>query len=274
MNKEIMLIGDFLGGDELPGTSGWVMTQGGPRYKVGPRDSLAVLSHRYLGSFQYEKHILSMQSRDIQNRGIRTGDLLVMPQTAINNAHALGMLPEGTWESKVREDAADADLGDLTDIPNAWSSAHSMQEHINVVVGTIQATVQQDTTTAKKIDNATLSAWTQFRQAWNDFRDHEPAPWWGIVETGLYLNTLINRYQAMKNQWGPESDGWSKRISSITGGLVGPVQPNPEPPSPPGGSTDDSGGGSTFKWLAVAAIVAGVAYSFGPALRAIGQRKR
>ena len=249
--KKITLIGDMV--DSHPG-GGWIMTSLGPRYKVGPKDSVPLLAKRYLGSIDAEAHILALQPRELQNRGIRPGDMLVMPGTAIANAKALGLLVDGS-ES--------ADIGDITDWPDAWTNSHTLQEQINLNVQTINQTVVQDAAAAQKIDSTTRQAWGTFYDSWNAFRENEPSAIWAVVVTGAYLNTLANRYAAMQNQWMPGANAWGDKIKSLTGSLVGPVNP-PQPKPSPEPSSDSS---SSIKWIAAAVVVAGFAYVAGPYLR-------
>jgi hypothetical protein len=180
--------------------------------------------------------------------------MLVMPGTAIANAKALGLLVDGS-ES--------ADIGDITDWPDAWTNSHTLQEQINLNVQTINQTVVQDAAAAQKIDSTTRQAWGTFYDSWNAFRENEPSAIWAVVVTGAYLNTLANRYAAMQNQWMPGANAWGDKIKSLTGSLVGPVNP-PQPKPSPEPSSDSS---SSIKWIAAAVVVAGFAYVAGPYLR-------
>lgn len=208
--KEITLLGDFLGDAGISGQSGWVLTSQGPKYKVGPKDSPALLAKRYLGDHRAEHHIMSLQSREVQQRGIRTGDVIEMPNIAIQNANALGLirglsgfagapdekltrstgmgglapghephgyarLPPSPSEYAPRSPGPH-DLGDLTtsDTLAAFTHQHDLQEAINVTVSTVSATVAQDQATKRQIDQNTLVAWDAFYRGWVSFRANEP----------------------------------------------------------------------------------------------------
>jgi hypothetical protein len=299
--KEITLIGDFLGDAGVAGQSGWVLTAQGPKYKVGPSDSPALLAKRYLGDHRGEHHIMAMQTREVQRRGLRTGDVIAMPPIAVERANSLGLirglsgfagspdderltrhtgmgglaaghdpyqhgywrLPPSPSEAPQRSPSR-RDLGGFSDTIDAYTNGHQLQESINVTIETLAATVNQDQTTSKKIDADTYTAWDAFHRGWVDFRNHEPSPAWLVAETLPYLNTLNDRYAAMKGQWQPGATGWAQRIKTITGGLVGPT-PEPSPPTAP--ETDSASG--TVKWIALAVIVAAGAYAAGPFLRSM-----
>lgn len=272
--KEVTLIGDLFGGTPSGGGA-WVHTLEGLRYRLGSRDSMGSVAKRYMGSPSYAQSILDLQPANVR-RALRPGALIRMPKRAERVAMALGLVPQvPTLPAE--------NLSGLADISDAWTQGHEIQEHIHAIILTVDATVQRDQATIKKIDGPTLQAWAAFVNEWARFRAAEPSLFSNLwlpagVGGALYLKTLSDRYDAMRTDWGPKADAWAKNIGQLTGGLVAPVSPSfPTPPAGGGGGgggdAPPSLGGDTpwsaARWVAVAAIVGAIAYTVSPAVRTV-----
>lgn len=229
--KKIALIGDMNPHDVH---AGWT-SEG--RYRVGSNDTLEQIAVRYTGARANADHLWGTQPEHVRKGGFRPGIELVMPREAIERATALGFIGD-RYESE--EPVGSLAPGNLVIFP---ADVDAEIRIVDSEIAALQAAVN-----AGHLDDATLAAWKAFAASWAAFDKN--------------VSILPARYLQQYHQvvdFEQKARAWEPVLVQHGAPLVSPSIQPPEHPAV-------SAASSAIKYIAIAAVILGVAYVAAPAL--------